>query len=73
MAIVPPIYTDVRDYTGDPQTPWDIRNLRIANHEVMQRMGAPALLKRMYTIEDVENGEVVVSHIVTIDGEMCCC
>lgn len=51
-----PIYTDVRDYLGDPQIPRDVQNLRLSNHEVMERMGTPVIVKRIYTIEDVENG-----------------
>lgn len=51
-----PIYTDVRTYTGDPDVPRDVQNLRISNHDTMRWMGTPVLLKRIYTIEDVENG-----------------
>lgn len=51
-----PIYTDVRRYLGDPQTPWDIKNQRTYAYEAFQRLGTPVLIKRMYTIEDVENG-----------------
>lgn len=51
-----PIYTDVRNYLGDSDVPRDVQTLRISNHEVMQRMGTPVLVKRVYTIEDVEDG-----------------
>lgn len=37
--------------------PWDIERQRRSNLEVMRRMGTPVLIKRMYTIEDVENGD----------------
>jgi hypothetical protein len=51
-----PIYTDTRSYTGDPQVPREIMEMRISNMEVMQRMGTPVLLKRIYTINDVDQG-----------------
>lgn len=54
--LTPPIYTDVRYYSGDPDVPHDVRSQRQSNHEVMQRLGTPVLLKRRYNIEDVENG-----------------
>lgn len=63
-----PIYTDVRKFTGDPDVPWDIRNQRISSLEVMQRMGTPVLLKRVYTIEDVENG--IAQESPTMDDTM---
>lgn len=51
-----PIYTDAREYTGDPQVPTDVETFRFSNLEMMQRFGTPCLVKRIYTIEDVENG-----------------
>lgn len=51
-----PTYQDIRYYTGDPDVPRDVQNLRLSNHETMRWMGTPVLLKRIYTIEDVENG-----------------
>ena len=66
VSVLPaPIYTDVRTYTGDPDVPWDIRNQRVAGLEVMQRMGNPVLLKRVYTVEDVEDG--VAKESMTMD------
>lgn len=51
-----PIYTDTRSYTGDPQTPREIIKMRSSNLQVMQRMGTPVLIKRVYTTEDVDQG-----------------
>jgi hypothetical protein len=51
-----PIYQDVREYYGDSGVPYSIQSLRLYTAETMQRVGTPVLLKRIYTIEDVENG-----------------
>lgn len=56
-----PIYTDVRQYSGDPQTPPSLQKLRRNTLRTMQRFGTPVLLKRMYTAEDADNGVAVVS------------
>jgi hypothetical protein len=53
-ALPAPIYTDTRFYYGDAQIPRDVMNLRQSTMETMRRMGTPVLLKRMYTIRDVE-------------------
>lgn len=53
-ALYSPIYQDTRYYLGDAQIPRDIKLMRQSNMEMMQRMGAPVLVKRMYTIEDVD-------------------
>ena len=55
-ALSTPIYNDVRNYYGDPQVPASIKRFRQSSAQTMQRMGTPVLLKRMYTIEDVDNG-----------------
>lgn len=56
MAVTPPQYIDVRDYSGDPDVPRDVQNMRASNHDVMRWMGTPVLLKRIYTVADVEAG-----------------
>lgn len=56
-----PIYQDVRFYYGDPDIPHEIQNVRESTSEAMQAMGTPVLLKRIYTIEDVENAVAVES------------
>lgn len=57
MTLNPPTYTDVRDFLGSPkQTPWEVRDLRISSRDVYRYLGTPVLLKKMYTIEDVNNG-----------------
>jgi hypothetical protein len=54
-----PIYTDVRGFLGDPNVPWEVAHQRQASSEVYRFIGTPVLLKRMYTVEDVENGVAV--------------
>src|SRR5665213_2155009 len=54
-----PIYNDVRTYVGDPDVPVSIKRFRTSTGQTMQRMGTPVLLKRMYTIEDVEDGVAI--------------
>lgn len=53
-ALSSPIIQDVRYYYGDPQIPRDIWRMRKSTMETMQRLGTPVLLKRIYTIRDVE-------------------
>lgn len=48
--------TDVRYFYGDAGIPRDIRRMRISTMETMRRMGTPVLLKRVYTVRDVDNG-----------------
>lgn len=54
-----PIYTDVRNYYGDAQTPEEIRNMRQSSADAYMRMGTPVLLKKRYNAEDVELGVAV--------------
>lgn len=56
-----PSYTDVRFFTGDADVPRDIYNQRVASLEVMQRMGTPVMLKRVYNAEDAELGVAVAA------------
>jgi hypothetical protein len=60
-ALYESIYTDVRFYLGDPQTPRDILNQRQYSQEAIRRMGTPVLLKRMYTNLDVDQGSAQAS------------
>lgn len=55
-SLTSPIYTDVRYFLGDAQVPREIKNQRNYTMEAMRRMGTPVLLKRMYTSEDVDQG-----------------
>jgi hypothetical protein len=57
----PPIYQDIRVYTGDPNVPHDVRLRRQSNTEVMRRMGTPVLLKHMFSPIDVEAGTATES------------
>lgn len=54
-----PLYTDARFYTGDPDVPASIKRLRLNSAQTFQRLGTPVLLKRMYNIEDVEQGTAI--------------
>jgi hypothetical protein len=60
-ALPTPTYTDVRNYWGDPGVPGMIRHQRKYTSEAMRAVGTPVLLKRMYTLEDVENGVAMIS------------
>ncbi len=55
----PPIYTDVRNFVGDPNVPNEIHYQRKSSIDVYNFIGTPILIKRMYTIEDVENGNAI--------------
>lgn len=43
-------------YSGRENAPQDIKRLRRQVHDMMRRMGQPVILKKMFTIKDVENG-----------------
>jgi hypothetical protein len=60
-----PIYNDVRFYLGDPDVPASIKRLRQNSAQTFQRLGTPVLLKKMYTIQDVEDG--VAQPVQTFD------
>lgn len=60
-ALISPIYNDVRFYYGDSQIPRDIMRQRKSSLEMMQRMGTPVLIKRIYTYDDVEAGNAQLS------------
>jgi hypothetical protein len=51
-----PSPADVRYFYGDAGTPRDIRQMRLSTMETMRRMGTPVLLKRLYTVRDVDHG-----------------
>lgn len=48
-------------YVGAPNTPGDVRRRRKWNLETMRRVGTPALIKKMYTDRDVQEGIAVPS------------
>lgn len=54
-----PTYIDVRTYIGDPQTPWEVKHQRQSSADTFRFLGTPILLKRMYTVEDKEDGVAV--------------
>lgn len=60
-----PIYNNVREYYGDPDTPQSIKRFRKNDLQTMRRVGTPIILKRMYTDEDVQNG--VAQQAQTLD------
>jgi hypothetical protein len=43
-------------YSGEESAPQDIKRLRRQVHDMMRRMGQPVIVKKMFTIEDVDNG-----------------
>jgi hypothetical protein len=43
-------------YVGEENAPQDIKRLRRQVHDMMRRMGQPVIIKKMFTIEDVDNG-----------------
>ena len=43
-------------YAGEESAPQDIKRLRRQVHDMMCRMGQPVIVKKMFTIEDVDNG-----------------
>jgi hypothetical protein len=51
-----PLYTDVRGFLGDSDVPNEVSYQRKASADVYRYLGTPILIKRMYTIEDVDEG-----------------
>ena len=43
-------------YAGKENAPQDIKRLRRQVHDMMRRMGQPVIIKKMFTIADVEKG-----------------
>jgi hypothetical protein len=43
-------------YVGGENAPQDIKRLRRQVHDMMRRMGQPVIVKKMFTIDDVEKG-----------------
>lgn len=60
MALYPPLYTDVRELglrkDPDPTVPWEVRDLRASSADVYRYLGTPVLVKKMYTVRDVDAG-----------------
>ena len=46
----------VSKYCGEESAPQDVKRLRHQVYEMMRRMGQPVIIKKMYTIIDVEKG-----------------
>jgi len=42
-------------YVGEESAPQDIKRLRRQVYDLMRRMGQPVIIKKMFTIDDVEN------------------
>ena len=55
-ALLTPIYHNVIRYLGDAGLPQDILRRRRQSMETMRRLGTPVLIKRKFTIKDVEEG-----------------
>lgn len=49
-------YNNVIKYYGELNTPQDILRRRKQSLETMKRLGTPVLIKKMYTVDDVEKG-----------------
>jgi len=60
-ALLKPIYHNVIRYLGDADIPQDIIRRRRQSMETMRRLGTPVLIKRKFTIKDVEEGVAVES------------
>lgn len=43
-------------YVGEDNSPQDIKRLRRQVHDLMRRMGQPVIIKKMYTVADVDKG-----------------
>lgn len=56
-----PTYSDARYLYGDPDVPRDVYNLRQSTMETMRYEGTPVLMKRMYTVRDLEGGRALRS------------
>jgi hypothetical protein len=54
-----PTYTDVRGFLGDSDVASEVAYQRKTSADVYRFLGTPLLIKRMYTIEDVENGDAI--------------
>lgn len=59
--LVAPTYSDVRYYYGEPGVPRDVYNLRQSTMEALRYEGTPVLLKRMYTVRDLDEGKALRS------------
>jgi hypothetical protein len=46
----------VSKYVGEDSAPQDVKRLRHQVYETMRRMGQPVIIKKMFTIADVEKG-----------------
>lgn len=60
-SLLKPTYKNVIRYVGDAGHEQDILRRRRLSLETFRRMGTPVLLKHMYTIEDVEKEEAILS------------